>query len=419
VVFTWNFNKDIIMSQSYSGGSDSVDYSSYSLDELKQAFNSLDKELFPEQTAILAGLIAQREPVVSAQPEQDQVLTKSRVKFFGTGSEFFSIWIVNLLLSIVTLGIYSAWATVRTNRYFYSNTEIAGHRLAYLATPIQILVGRVIAFSLFVIVLIASTFSPIVAVITTLIIAAATPMIIVMGVRFRMRMMAYRNVRFDFTKRFGRAYLVFFVFPVLAVLSLYIALPWVLKKMDDFLYENMTYGDKQFTPDLRAGEYYVAAIIAGVIMFAGVMIFALVAGIGVAAGAASSGEAGAMAGVTVASVIGVLAYVFALLIGYSFYSAYIRNHVYNNMRIQNVAVFSSDLKVMDLVMLSATNFLMMIFTLGIAYPWVKVRTTRLLTNATEISILKGIDSVIATSGGADSAIADEVIGAFDIDVSLG
>ncbi len=34
----------------------------------------------------------------------------SRINFSGRGSEFFGIWIVNVLLSILTLGIYSAWA---------------------------------------------------------------------------------------------------------------------------------------------------------------------------------------------------------------------------------------------------------------------------------------------------------------------
>ena len=40
------------------------------------------------------------------------------VQFNGRGGEFFGIWIVNILLSIITLGIYSAWAKVRTKRYF-------------------------------------------------------------------------------------------------------------------------------------------------------------------------------------------------------------------------------------------------------------------------------------------------------------
>jgi len=33
--------------------------------------------------------------------------------FHGTGREYFKIWIVNLVLTIATLGIYAAWAKVR------------------------------------------------------------------------------------------------------------------------------------------------------------------------------------------------------------------------------------------------------------------------------------------------------------------
>lgn len=66
-------------------------------------------------------------------------------KFHGKGKEYFGIWIVNILLSIITLGIYSAWAKVRTNKYFYGNTELNESRFDYLAQPKQILIGRIIA----------------------------------------------------------------------------------------------------------------------------------------------------------------------------------------------------------------------------------------------------------------------------------
>lgn len=45
-------------------------------------------------------------------------------EFTGNGAEYFRIWIVNLVLTILTLGIYSAWAKVRHNRYFYGNTRM-------------------------------------------------------------------------------------------------------------------------------------------------------------------------------------------------------------------------------------------------------------------------------------------------------
>ncbi|MCS6766168.1 MAG: DUF898 domain-containing protein, partial [Candidatus Protistobacter heckmanni] len=34
------------------------------------------------------------------------------LRFTGSGAEYFRIWIVNLSLSVLTLGIYSAWAKV-------------------------------------------------------------------------------------------------------------------------------------------------------------------------------------------------------------------------------------------------------------------------------------------------------------------
>ena len=63
----------------------------------------------------------------------------------GRGGEYFGIWAINLLLSIATLGIYSAWAKVRRLRYFYGNTVVDGHALDYHANPIAILKGRLVA----------------------------------------------------------------------------------------------------------------------------------------------------------------------------------------------------------------------------------------------------------------------------------
>ncbi len=69
--------------------------------------------------------------------------------FKGNTAEYFGIWIVNLLLSIVTLGIYSAWAKVRRKKYFYHNTLIENVGFDYHAKPISILKGRLIAFAFF------------------------------------------------------------------------------------------------------------------------------------------------------------------------------------------------------------------------------------------------------------------------------
>ena len=88
--------------------------------------------------------------------------TKTPVQFTGKGGEYFGIWIVNLLLSIITLGIYSAWAKVRRMKYFYNNTKIDGVGFDFHAKPLSILKGRIIAFLIFVLYAVLSRFSPII-----------------------------------------------------------------------------------------------------------------------------------------------------------------------------------------------------------------------------------------------------------------
>ena len=68
--------------------------------------------------------------------------------FSGTAHAYFRVWIVNLCLTLLTLGIFFAWAKVRRKRYFYAYTTIAGTPFQYLSQPILILKGRLMAAAL-------------------------------------------------------------------------------------------------------------------------------------------------------------------------------------------------------------------------------------------------------------------------------
>src|SRR5262249_21595176 len=98
---------------------------------------------------------AEAAPPEPAAPEAAAAVPASGPRtllfmFRGTGSEYFRIWIVNLALTVLTLGIYSAWATVRTRRYFRGNTFLGDHSFDYHASPVRILIGRAIALVLLV-----------------------------------------------------------------------------------------------------------------------------------------------------------------------------------------------------------------------------------------------------------------------------
>src|SRR5438445_11167699 len=81
-------------------------------------------------------------------------------EFTGTATEYFRIWIVNLFFTLVTLGIYSAWAKVRKRRYFYVSTRLDGDSFDYFASPKAILNGSIIALAIFATYAVAGELNP-------------------------------------------------------------------------------------------------------------------------------------------------------------------------------------------------------------------------------------------------------------------
>ena len=129
---------------------------------------------------------------------------------------------------------------------------------------------------------------------------------------------------------------------------------------------------------------------------------------------------------------GVLAFIFgylalfALSIALSAYTTVcIRNHVFGQLCAnheqtpENQYQFNSSLTVFGYVWLVVSNFLLQVITLGIARPWVMVRTTRYLADNTEVigdmTLLEAID----LDSDVKSAITDEVAQAFDIGIGIG
>jgi len=66
------------------------------------------------------------------------------LEFSGKTQEYFRIWIGNLFLTVITGGIYAAWAKVRTRRYLNASTCLAGHCFDYVASPTAILKGNLL-----------------------------------------------------------------------------------------------------------------------------------------------------------------------------------------------------------------------------------------------------------------------------------
>ncbi len=108
-------------------------------------------------------------------------------EFTGRAGEYFKIWIVNILLTFLTLGIYSAWAKVRTRRYFYGNTFLQDSSFEYLADPLKILKGRLIVFGFFVLYAIATRITVAAGVLCALFFVLIFPGVVVQALAFNAR----------------------------------------------------------------------------------------------------------------------------------------------------------------------------------------------------------------------------------------
>jgi uncharacterized membrane protein YjgN (DUF898 family) len=129
-------------------------------------------------------------------PAPGEKVESTTVEFTGVGSEYFRIWIVNLLLILVTFGIYIPWAKVRKLKYFYNNTQIDGHSLDFHGNARQMLRGTLIAGVFFVLYSIAADFSAVAAWIAGLAFIAIWPPIYRAAVKFRLANTSWRGMRF-------------------------------------------------------------------------------------------------------------------------------------------------------------------------------------------------------------------------------
>jgi uncharacterized membrane protein YjgN (DUF898 family) len=203
--------------------------------------------------------------------EQSNNQKLTPIVFQGKASEYFGIWIVNLLLSLITLGVYSAWAKVRRKKYFYNNTLIDNVSFDYHANPVAILKGRIIAFVLFALYVYGKGSSPILAGVLILLFFVALPWLVVRGSIFNSRNTSHRGLRFDFVGTVNQAARVFIGLPMLTFITLGLAIPYIAHEKSQFLMNNHRFGLSQFDMGRVVKQFYKVYLIIIVVPFIGIL----------------------------------------------------------------------------------------------------------------------------------------------------
>ena len=325
------------------------------------------------------------DPTGSAEP----------LRFTGRGGEYFGIWIVNLLLTVFTLGIYSAWAKVRRLQYFHRNTLLAGSPFDYHGSPTAILKGRIIALVLLIVYNVAAEFSAPLAVIAFLALAAVLPLLLMRSLRFRAHNTSWRGLRFAFDGQGGGAYSVFLLWPALSALTLWLLAPMWHQRLKRYQQQNLRFGATGFSFDVGVGAFYRVYLVAlGLLMLAAI-------GVALLLGATIASRTQAISLVP-------LIMIAALLAVGPYLTARTQNLVWNHTQL-GAHRFESRVSARRLYLIAVTNLLAIVFTLGLFIPFAAIRSARYRIESVSMISAGSLDDFATGEGAADL---------FDVDLGL-
>lgn len=356
---------------------------------------------------VQADLRSSGPTTVNSDPASPPPQPELTLRFTGSAGEYFRIWIVNLCLTLFTLGIFSAWAKVRKKRYFYSHTLLDGTPFQYLGQPIPILKGRLIAVTLFGVWYTATHY--VTSLLPFVLIAAfiLAPWVMVRTAAFNARYSAFRNMTFDFAGTYISAAKVMYGWGIITVVTLGIAFSWWQQRLKKYMVGQTSYGGVGGEFSATGGQFFKTYMIVGLLFSAAVFGVSLMFGIGAAAGDGKSF-------MPVVLLVGIYAiYVMA----YAYIQARITNLVWNNMQLGSLR-FKSSIGVRSLLGLYLTNALAILATAGLLIPWATMRTLKYRADHLSVIATEGLSEFHGSEDTSVKAVGAEVGDFFDFDMSI-
>lgn len=266
-----------------------------------------------------------------------------RFAFHGDGSTLFSIYLANLIFTILTLGIYYFWGKAKLRRYVYGQSSFAGDRFDYHGTGEELLLGSLKAGLLFggvslIFQLAAGTAESPLAALSAMglfyvLIALIIPIAIVGTQRFRLSRTSWRSIRFSF-----RGHATDLLWPyvrdmLLVLLTLGFYSPFFQNRLRTFIVRNSYFGSREFSYNGEGWDLFF--------MF-----------------------------------LKMVAFFFPTLgLYWYWYTANKHRYYWEHTSFGEVR-FRSAMRGGELASLRLGNFFLVLFTLGLAYPWAVARSAR-------------------------------------------
>lgn len=316
----------------------------------------------------------------------------SRLEFTGTASEYFGIWIVNILLIIVTIGFYAPWAKVRRLRYFYGNSWLEDENFDFTGIPTKILLGRIIAVVVYISALAITNINPNYAWAFPVLILLVLPWLLRATYRFNARNSKYRNSRFYFSGTNPAAYKTYLWWTILTLLSFGLLFPYAFYKHKQYQFEHLHVGQLPFALHASAGVYYAAILIP--------IVLAII-----------------LAVLTFLLPVFALLYAPVAILLIPMIQGSLYRVTWSNISIGN-STFACDLNEWRYAWIVVTNWLARAVSVGLLSPWAAIRLHKYKIESLSIVWQDDPSYILNLAQQDHPAFAEELSDILDIDVSL-
>ena len=345
------------------------------------------------------------------------------VEFNGQAGEYFKIWIVNIALTLVTLGIYSAWAKVRKLRYFYGHTSIEDGYFDYHAKPTAILIGRIIAVSVLLIYFLVSQYQPFVGIGILLLVFLAIPWLVVRAKIFQLRNTSYHGLRFNFRRNYKDSFAAFYGGAIIAAITFGLGAPTAVYMRNKFVAQNAGFGTTVFGWEGRQGPFYsifwsAAGLAIVAFFFYAMVVMPVVASI--MPPMDYSPDKKAPDNMAVMMWVQLLTTLPIFLI-YGALGVYVqvrqKNYVWSELKLNDNS-FESTLSVRWMCWLYFTNIIAIVASLGLLTPWAQIRLAKYRASCMHLNLRDKWENYKVSKDGQGSAFGEELGEAFDVDIDV-
>lgn len=308
------------------------------------------------------------------------------ITFHGRWQEFLPIALTNLLLTIVTLGIYRFWAKTRERKYLWSRTQFIDERLEWAGTGKEMFIGFLIVMAIMVPLLLILQFgvqalafrgyafaAGLIGFAAYLAIFYLFGLALFRALRYRLSRTYWHGIRGgsdDGGWNYGVSALWKYV---LGFVTFGLLIPWTMVTLWRERWGKMSFGPFAFetgeSPATRGlmGRYLL--IYATPVLW-GLLVAAL--GMGTIFTAMAEGDPKAVAGMAGMFILSLFSfYALFSLLSLAYYAAFMRKAI-GELSIGNLS-FSFEARTMDWVKLILGNIALVVFTLGFGIMFIGYR----------------------------------------------